>query len=151
MSRGEWIVCERAPRWAPALRIALAESGSTAHICELRSLSELEEELAARPHAVAAIEIQRGNFGPVLGWLPAARKRHASAVFAALLDGAIAGDADLVAAALLEASAQAVATSPRRLEAVLALAKNQARLSGKSRLRTTALEEVWASLPWQAS
>lgn len=151
MSRVEWIVCERTPRWSAALRMALAAEDAAARLIEIRMLSELDAAIAGRPHAVATIEVHAGNFAAVLNWLPAARDRHTTASFAALVDSSLSGVSDGTVATLSEAGAQAVAASPRRLEAVLALGRKHGQLSASSGRGSTVLDEVWASLPWQAS
>lgn len=151
MSCIKWIVCERAPRWSAALRMALAAEDAAARLVEIRMLSELDGAIDGRPHTVAAIEVHAVNFAAVLNWLPAARTRHATASFAALIDGSFAGVADGTIAALFEAGAQAVAASSRRLEAVLALGRKHRQLSASFSRGSTVLDEVWASLPWQGS
>lgn len=151
MSRIDWIVCERTPRWAVALRMALVAEEAPARLIELRKLSELDTAIDGRQHAIVAIEVHVGNFAAILNWLHAAKARHTTASFAALADGSLGGAADSTIAALFEAGAQAVATSPRRLEAVLALGRRHGQLSGNFSRGSTLLDEVWASLPWQAT
>jgi hypothetical protein len=151
MSRVEWIVCERTPRWSAALRMALAAEDAAARLVEIRLLSELDAAIAGRPHAVVAIEVHAGNFAAVLNFLPAARARHTTSSFATLVDSSLAGIADCTVATLFEAGAQAVAASPRRLEGVLALGRKHGQLSASFSRGSTVLDEVWASLPWQAS
>jgi hypothetical protein len=150
MSRVEWIVCEQSCRWASALRMALASGELPHRLRELRHLAELDAELAARPTALAAIEIHRGNFAQLLAWLPAARERHVHARYVALLDRSLADDLDEVCDALVEAGAQAIATSPRRLDAVVALAARHAQTAGKIDENAPLAAQVWAALPWQA-
>jgi hypothetical protein len=138
MSRVEWIVCERAPRWSAALRMALAAEDAAARLVELRLLSELDAAIGDRPHAVVAFEVHAGNFAALLNWLPAARTRHATASFAALVDGSQGGVADSTIATLFEAGAQA-------------LGRKHGQLSTSSGRGSTVLDEVWASLPWQTT
>ncbi len=146
----EWIVCEQSSRWASALRRAL-ESGDTPHrLRELRHLAELDAELAARPRALAAMEVDRGNFAQLLAWLPAARERHVRARYVVLLDRSLADDLEVVCDALVEAGAQATATSPRRLDAVVALGTRHARTNGRIDENASFVDQVRASLPWQA-
>jgi hypothetical protein len=133
------------------MRMALAAEDVAARLFEIRLLSELDAAIGDRPHAVVAIEVHAGNFAAVLNWLPAARDRHTTASFAALVDGSLGEAADSTVATLFEAGAQAVAASPRRLEAVLALGRKHGQLSASSGRGSTVLDEVWASLPWQAT
>ena len=150
MSRAEWIVCERTSRWASALRLALAAEDAPPRVRELRHLAELDAELLARPTALAAIEIHRGNFAQLLAWLPTARGRHTSACSIALVYRSLADELERVTAALLEAGAQAIATSPRRLNAILSLGRQHARIAEIGGPNAPLHEAVWASLPWQA-
>ena len=145
----EWIVCEQTSRWASALRRAL-ESGDTPHrLRELRHLAELDAEFAVRPSALAAIEVDRGNFAQLLAWLPTARERHVHARCVALVDRSLAEELDEICDALVEAGAQAIATSPRRLEAVVGLGTQHAKIAANTNVNASFVDQVWASLPWQ--
>ncbi len=146
----EWIVCERTSRWASALRMALAADGTPHRIRELRHLAELDVELTARPTALAAIEIHRGNFADLLAWLPTARERHVHARCVALLDRSLADNLNATCDALDEAGAPAIATSPRRLDAVVALGTRHAETARIIGENAPLVAQVWASLPWQA-
>ena len=149
MSRVELIVCERTSRWAAALRMALAAAGEPCQLRETRRLPELDTELSERPVSIAAIEVHRDNLANVLDWLPKARQRLARTRYVALADRSLAADWDAVADALTEAGVDALSSSPRRLEAVLDLARLQAKMPvivDESEPLTT---RVWASLPWQ--
>ena len=125
----EWIVCERTSRWASALRMAVGLPSDLPHrLRELRHLAELDAELAERPTALAAIEVHRGNFADLLAWLPAspraalptpARSRSARSF-------ALGSRSAKSATRCVEAGAQAIATSPRRLDAIVALAVRHA-------------------------
>jgi hypothetical protein len=150
MSPVEWIVCERTSRWASALRMALAAHGTPHRLRELRHLAELDAELTARPAALAAIEIHRGNFANLLSWLPTARERHVHARCVVLLDRSLADNLDAACDALVEAGAQAIATSPRRLDAVVALGTRHAETARTIDENTPLVAQAWASLPWQA-
>jgi hypothetical protein len=146
----EWIVCERTSRWASAMRMALAAGGVPYRLRELRHLSELDADLVARPTALAAIEIHRDNFAELLAWLPTVRERRRHARCIALLDGSLADDLDEVRDALVEAGAQAVATSPRRLAAVIVFGARHAETAEIVGENAPLVAQVWASLPWQA-
>jgi hypothetical protein len=146
----EWIVCEQSSRWASALRMALESGDAPYRLRELRHLTELDAELAARPTALAAIEVHRGSLAQLLAWLPNARERHVHARCVALLDRSLADDLEVVCDALIEAGAQAIATSPRRLETVVALGARHAETAKNIDENTPLAAQVWASLPWQA-
>ena len=146
----EWIVCERTSRWASALRMALARGEMPHRLRELRHLAELDAELAARPTALAAIEIHRGNFADLLAWLPTACERHDRARCVALLDRSLADNLDAACDALVEAGAPAIATSPRRLDAVIALGTRHAETARTIAENAPLMAQAWASLPWQA-
>jgi hypothetical protein len=151
MSRAEWIVCERTNRWAAALRLALTQDDPAPRLCELRHLSELDSEVAARPAAIVAIEVHRGNFAAVLQWLSRSHVRRRLTRCAALLDRSLASDSESVVGPLLEAGAVAIAPSPRRLDDVLALERFQTQIAGISGSRESLLDQLRASLPWQAT
>jgi hypothetical protein len=147
----EWIVCERTTRWASALRMQLVEGGIPHRIRELRHLSELDAELAERPTAVAAIEVHRGNFAELLSWLPNDAERHPRARAVVLVDRTLSEHSAEVCDALVEAGAQAVATSPRRLEAIVACGARHAAIAEKTGPNASLADRVQASLPWQAA
>jgi hypothetical protein len=150
MSRAEWIVCERTSRWAAALRLELAQDDPAPRLRELRHLSELDAEISARP-AIVAIEVHRGNFAAVLHWLSRTRVRQQLTRCAALLDRSLASDSESVIGPLLEAGAVAIAPSPRRLDDVLALERFQSEIAGISSPHESVLDQLRASLPWQAT
>jgi hypothetical protein len=150
MSRIEIIVCERTSRWASALRIELASVNLPHRLRELRHLAELDAELDERPTALVAVEVRRGNFVELLAWLAAARARHGRARFTALLDHSFADHQGEVGDALVEAGIQAIATSPRRLEALVAFGERHAAAAQKTDESASLVSQVWASLPWQA-
>ena len=150
MSRVEWTVCERTSRWASAMRIALAADGTPHRLRETRSLSELEAELVDRPTSLTAIEVHRGNLADVLAWLPNARQRFTRPCFVALLDRTLADDMGSVGDVLIEAGAQSIATSPRRLDEILSLARRHAANPRITDENVPLTARVWATLPWQA-
>jgi hypothetical protein len=150
MSRIEIIVCERTSRWASALRMELALGNLPHRLRELRHLAELDAELVERPTALVAVEVRRGSFVELLAWLSAARARHGKARFAALLDHTLADHQDEVGAALVEAGVQAIATSPRRLEGLVAFGERHTAAAQKTDENASLVSQVWASLPWQA-
>jgi hypothetical protein len=150
MNRTDWIVCARSSRWAAALRMELESQQLPFRLREVRFLSALDDELAEYAHAVVAVEADRGNFADLLRWLSAARDRHPSTRIVALLDRSLADDVVAVCDVLVEAGAEAIAASPRRLAGILALGVQHATLAG-NRGQSASLEaSVWAALPWQA-
>lgn len=168
MSRPRWMVCEMSGRWATALRIALARSGwpqtSVPRLLEVRQLAELTEKLDQRPHDMALVEVRRENAMEVLLWLAKARREYWQARFIAVVDRGIWQSTDASTAtwrrarqplidALLEAGAVDVVTSPRHLDAVLAIGQRHAaldteRLHGQA-ARMSVADWISASLPWQ--
>jgi hypothetical protein len=146
----EWIVCERSSRWASALRMALGGERRF-QIRELRHTAELDGELAERPDAIVALEVRRDNFAELVAWLVAAHKRHLHSRSVALVDHSIDSHLDEVRDALVEAGVAAVATSPRQLANVIALAARHAEIAGKAGPNASPLVTAWASLPWQST
>jgi hypothetical protein len=146
----EIIVCERTSRWASALRMELASVDLPHRLRELRHLAELDAELDERPGALVAVEVRRGNFAELLAWLPAARRRHCRARYVALVDDSLLDHQSEVGDALVEAGVQAIATSPRRLETIVAIGMRHAATAGKTDENAPLATQVWASLPWQA-
>jgi hypothetical protein len=179
MSPCQWVVYERGNRWATALRIAVARvplpvpardrerarataddpvSTPLPRMREVRSLAELTQQLDTQPHCFAMLEVHRANVGQVLAWLAVASRRYPRGRFAGLLDASLASPAAScqdVVDALVEAGATDVAVSPRRLQRVLALAKqhwNDIRLQMSSDAAGLTLHEwAWSRLPWQDS
>jgi hypothetical protein len=114
--------------------------------------------------SLVCIEAYRSNFAAVLDWLYETARRQPEAQLAVLLDYSLCrradcdpasqtGQRDDLVAALREAGASEIATSPRRLESVLALALNTMTASRKWARRPrgdSLVEWAWASLPWQS-
>lgn len=150
MSRIEWIVCERTSRWASALRISFAASGVPFRLREIRHLEELAAELAKRPACLAAIEFDRTNFAAALALLSVIRKKFPDTRTIALLDRSLASEFAEVGNAAVEAGAAAVAASPRRLDAILALGERHAATERTKGERMPLVARIWATLPWQA-
>lgn len=146
----EWVVCERTNRWVSALRMALTNSDRSFRIRELRHIAELDRELAERPDAVVALEVRRDNFAELVAWLAAARKRHHHARAVALVDRSIDTHASEVQDLLVEAGAEAIATSPRKLSSAIALAAKHVEIAGKSAESSPLLAAAWTTLPWQS-
>jgi len=167
MNSCDWIVCERTSRWAAALRVALAreDCGATSSIYEVRTWKELASRLETQPNGVAIAEVQRDQLGSALVWLATARRRFPRARFTAALDisstdteghaSSFRRDEQAeVVDALFEAGVAAVADSPRRLHAILALGRRHAALCAAQsqpspRDNLSVVNAAWASLPWQ--
>jgi hypothetical protein len=149
-NRVEWIVCERTSRWASALRMALLAAGRPCQLRELRHLAELDAEVETRANALVAIEVGRDNFAEALAWYCRAHQRHSCHCLIALMDRSLAKHLAAVSDALVEAGAHAIATSPRRLTAIMALATQYAAVVEKTAESTALATSVWDSLPWQA-
>jgi hypothetical protein len=150
MSRVEWVVCERTSRWASALRMACGARGMPYRLREIRHLAELEAELVKRPACLAAVEFDRANFAAALALLPAMRKKFPGARSVALLDRSLASDFAAVRDAVVEAGAAAVAASPRRLDAILALGQRHAATVHTKDESLPFAARIWTTLPWQA-
>jgi len=150
MSRFEWLVCERTSRWASALRMSFSASNMPIRLREIRHLGELEPELAERPTCLAAIEFDRANFADALRRLPIIRQKFSRVRCVALLDRSLAEDFADVRDVVVEAGAAAVAASPRRLDAILALGERHAATAETPAENMPLVAQVWASLPWQA-
>ena len=157
MNRCDLFICERAPRWAPALRLALERKHSIAaghlRLREVRRLDELNIALRQRPASLAAIEVGMGTFMEVLDWLMMARVTFPHAHFATFIDSSIAADRRReVCAVLHEAGSAVTASSPRQLGRVLEVISLHVEctptfddLAVDSSLESRAR----ASLPWQ--
>ena len=169
MNDGDWIVCEKANRWAAALRLLLGSQspadGSRCRLREVRTLAELAASLSGCDVCLAGIEVGRANLGDVLAWLAMAEREFVNVRFVALLDYSLhpdpwaSGEARLnnlsdVTDALREAGAAMSVTSPRQLDPLVELGR---RPPGRLPPREAAngpemslTSRVWASLPWQA-
>jgi len=164
----DWIICEQTNRWASALRLAVerdaAAGGGGYRLREVRSLGELEAELARRPVSLAALEVRAGNLSDVLAWLAAAERRFPRARCVAILDRSLSSEHSGIGPrggeslqeildALREAGALEVAESPRRLNSLLELAGRHTRATAEAETITAEnasfVERVRATLPWQ--
>lgn len=157
MSRCDWIICERTPHWAPAIRMAierdLSHSSSGVRLREVRRLDELMAEFRLRPVSFAAVEVDASNIAQALTWLAGVGRQFPSACWIALLDRCHApARIHELTAALHEAGAAAMASSPRQLAGILEVARRHAQSAPAQDLRPddaslTAL--AWSALPWQ--
>jgi hypothetical protein len=169
-----WIIQESTPRWAAALRMALARQTSLSpaiRIRELRSLPELVHQLALAPHGLVLTEVTRRNLEATLSWLTHHSQETSPAPVVALLDLQKTGDAaglpmghhttnrrntddDIVASALREAGAVDVLNSPRQVPTMFTFAERL--LTSRTDSTSTAppadqpfADWAWSLLPWQ--
>lgn len=158
MNSVEWIICERAIKWASALRTAIAREPlphPSLRIYEVRKLREITARLDARPQSLVLVEVDRDRLAAVLEWFADAAPRYPAARFAALCEYDLTGSgADRQAAgeSLVEAGVCEAAFSPRRLHAILSLGRRHAKLAGPPSLNLASLsmaDWAWARLPWQ--
>jgi hypothetical protein len=168
MTPAIWVVCERKGRWAGALRAALSRTGwppsSVPRLREVRQLAELSPRLESHADQLVLVEVERATFGSVLEWLASICRRHRGARVVALLNRDV-WDSDIADSrvrrrirraaidALFEAGASDVSTSPRQLQAILALGRRCNSHRSMSRdvpgAQLSIADAVWASLPWQ--
>ncbi len=76
MKRHDWLLCERAPHWAAALRLALnryprcaSSSNATSRLYETRNLQDMLTRLSAKSRSFVLIEVRRSNLADVLACL----------------------------------------------------------------------------------
>jgi hypothetical protein len=159
MKGRHWIICERTCRFASALRVAVDRTkvDPPPRLIEVRSLSELAERLTARPGSLVLVEVAAANLADVLTFIADRTARDPDALFAALLDrdsfSADAARHDAIDA-LLEAGACEIASSPRNLLGILAVARRHAALNSKRLSQTLDLPIdawAWSLLPWQSA
>jgi hypothetical protein len=150
MNRIELVVCERSSRWASALRLSFAASGTPFRLRETRHLEELAVELAERPACLAAIEFDHTNFAAALAELTVIRKKFPDVRTIALLDRSLMSEFAAVRDAVVEAGAAAVAASPRGLNSILALSERHAATKRTKDDGMPLVARIWATLPWQA-
>jgi hypothetical protein len=167
MKHAAWIVCESSGRWAAALRLELAHreqlSTTNTSVLELRSISELNEQLGSWPLSIGLLEVSQKNFAQVLDWLAKAWVVFPRARFAALIDSqsflqqkhddAHAGDRQLVMEALSEAGAEEAVTSLRQIRQILDFGSRHferlAQFADQGAQSMPIADWAWASLPWQ--
>jgi hypothetical protein len=154
MSCCEWIICEKTSRWASALRLAIARETTPVKqpLHEVRSLTELAARLEVRPQSLAIVELHQDQVGNALLWLAAAERRFPQARFAAAL--ANFSEWPDIGDVLLEAGADEITDSPRRLHAVLELGRRHAAICAAHsrpphRSEISVVAAAWESLPWQ--
>jgi hypothetical protein len=118
---------------------------------EIRHLTELGAELTERPASIVAIEIDRQNFAAVLAQLRIIHQKFSHARCVAMMDRSLTPVINEACDAALETGAVAAATSPRRLDAILAVGRRHpATAEAPTDECTTWSIQLWASLPWQA-
>jgi hypothetical protein len=132
------VVCERAPRYAIAVRRLLPE----AKVVEARHLDDATAALQAAPHALGVLEVE------------ARRAPQAIALLAQLqvewppvrIIAGIARSNHRWELLLREAGAAFVVTTPRRLEPLAGWMR--AHLLNSPEPPTTLRERIWRKLPW---
>ena len=166
MTGGDWILCECAPRWASALRLAISRGEAPVpprRFYESRTLADTLAQLSAWPQSLVLVEVNRANFAALLDWLAATTPQYPSARIVALLDADLTGLAapDVAASVsdsreirniLVEAGASVVIFSPRRLRDLFSLAERHATQVAQPTTPSAnqPLEEwAWSLLPWQ--
>jgi hypothetical protein len=159
MMSGDWILYEHATHWVAAIRTSLArqlEFCNAPRIFEARRLADVSTRLSRRPANLVLIEVRRGNCRDVLSWLADNVARFPGAHFAALLGSdvqEVQSERRALVETLLEAGICEIADSPRRLHAVLELARRHAESLSDAAEPASALpirEWARAHLPWQA-
>lgn len=88
MSIAKLIICEKAPRWAPALRALLS---ADAPLVEARSLTQCAAALAEAPDSAVLIEITGGNLESAVAFFLDHSRRFSNACFLAALPAEMAG------------------------------------------------------------
>ena len=133
------IVCERAGRWAVALRRELADAG--VRVWETRTRSDCREELAHSPASFVVVELGE-NLPKLLGWLVRQLRDFPSARFAVVADRRHADREPIVR----EAGAVHFVSSPRRIGPLARIACRH--LAQVPPPQQTLTDRIWASLPW---
>jgi hypothetical protein len=88
MSIAKLIICEKAPRWAPALRALLS---ADTPLAEARSLTQCAEALAETPGSAVLVEITSGNLESAVSFVIDNSRRFSRACFLAALPVEMAG------------------------------------------------------------
>ena len=152
MNRNHWIICERGPRWAAALRQAInrRKRATQSRLVEVRRLKEATTALASHPGSVVAVEVHSDNLKEALDWLPSIGRQFPDCCAVALASDAAAESAPLLHAVLREAGAMEIATSPRRLEGIMHVAQRHFHwLDADDGATADVLSRIGSNLPWQ--
>jgi hypothetical protein len=158
MANAEWILCEQSSRWVAALRTYFHRRQSfqrPPRIIETRRLGDVAPHLRTHPTRVVLLEVDLDRLASLLNWLTETAAQYPDVRFAALLDRhwtITPQQRDIVVVALQEAGACEVAVSPRRIEAIVALAQNHS-ITATSSAKSDDLplrDWAWSRLPWQA-
>jgi hypothetical protein len=152
MIKPTWIVCERSARWAPALRMIVANppnGGMNLTICETRSLAELDRQIEETPSAFVFLEVSAENLAPVLDRFGSATRSGVHRQVVALVERRLADYHNL----LREAGAIDVICSPRELHHAVRLVLQHAQTQSRMQLssgRQSIKDWAMSLLPWQA-
>ena len=88
MSIAKLIICEKVPRWAPALRALLS---ADTPLVEVRSLTQCTAALAEAPDSAVLIEITGGHLESAAAFVLDHSRRLSSACFLAALPAEMVG------------------------------------------------------------
>ena len=83
MSAASLIVCEKTPRFAPALRTAL--DSSPISMVELRGLAQCEAAIAEAPASLLAVEVTAANLTAIIDLTDRVGRRFSQSRWAALI------------------------------------------------------------------
>jgi hypothetical protein len=154
-SPSPWLICESKPRWAPAIRTALARddrfSDRLRQLREFRGLVDLANALPAAEESFICIEIGRSGLAAVLNWLPQklAEYPHCHAVAGLAADEHL---TDQLHSLLIEAGFLCVTESPRAVHLLIDFGRRHDILAAARQRqaiqRLSQTEQVWAELPW---
>ena len=169
MSAYEWIVCEGRGKWAAALRLAVARQAPaplrTPRVYELRSLDELAERLAVKPHSLALVELHADNLAQVLSWSAKLPLMDRHARFVGLVDRSLTAEDDgdgttsridraRLVDVLLEAGTVEIVFSPRYLPGILPTIHKHFEMWARRREASGTSQAItdwaWSLLPWQS-
>jgi hypothetical protein len=142
MATARFLVCEKTGRWAAALRRELA--GAEMRVLERRSLAECRRELERSPASFVAVELTSANVAKVAEWIESVCREFPQARIAVL------GRREVreYEGAVREAGAIHVTFSPRRVGAVVRLARR--RLASAPPEELNFRDRLWKRLPWKA-
>jgi hypothetical protein len=134
------IVCERAAKWAVALRLPLKQLGR--RIVETRSLDDCWSEVAASPASLVGVEATNSNLESLVPWMQRLRAAFPRARVVVL------GSRGLETGqwVLREAGAVHVVFSPRQWQPVVRIAHRH--LGTVPCPDDSARQRVWRRLPW---
>jgi hypothetical protein len=165
-SRIDLIVCNSAPRWRAAVRIAVQDAVErfpemTLRLLEVEELAQVSQALQTSPGAILALEIGEENCRVVERWLREPRPENAPVVGLLSISNP---PSDLLssqehlqrtatlAVLIREAGAIWTIESPLEVSDLLEIVLRRACLASRpfSDFQQIA-EDIWHSLPWQST